>query len=146
MIREGVAADLPAITDVRTAVRENHLSVEQMADLGITPQSVAARMASGDLGCWVVEEEGCIVGFSMADRIEGEVFALFVHPLHERKGYGSALLDACEVWLRQQGHEFARLNTDAGTRAFSFYERKCWRPDGRKAGLPGDEQLTKRLR
>jgi len=55
MIRAGTAADLPGVVTVRTAVRENHLPVEQMAVIGITRQSIAARMA-------------------------GDTFALFVHP------------------------------------------------------------------
>ncbi len=145
MIRAGVVADLPAITAVRTAVRENHLSVEQMAELGITPQTVAARMNTGDLGCWVVEEQGSVVAFSMADRLQGEIFALFVHPLHENKGYGSALLSACEGWLRQQGHHVARLNPDAASRACTFYRRRGWLPTGNATG-PVDIQLIKRLR
>ena len=146
MIRTGTEADLPAITAVRTSVHENHLSVEQMAAVGITHQSLAARMAGGDLGCWVAEAEGHIVGFAMADRVEGEIFALFIHPGQEGKGHGSALLAQCEDWLRQQGHAIARLNTEQGTRAFTFYSRKGWRPTGEKSGLfAEDDMMEKRL-
>jgi len=146
VFRAGTEADLPAITAVRTAVRENHLSVEQMAEVGITHQSLAARMAGGDLGCWVAEAAGNIVGFAMADRLKGEIFALFIHPDHEGKGHGSTLLAQCEDWLKRHGHAIARLNTEQGTRAFTFYSRKGWRPTGEKSGLfAEDDMMEKRL-
>jgi GNAT superfamily N-acetyltransferase len=146
MIRAGVAADLPAITSVRTAVHENHLSVAQMAAIGITHETIAASMAAGDLGCWVAEHEGVVIGFSMADRKEGQVFALFVDPAHEGKGHGSALLTVSEEWLRQSGHRVARLTTDAETRAFHFYQRRGWTVTGRTAGhFAEDEVLEKSL-
>src|SRR5437773_9771324 len=46
MIRKARPEDLPAITQVRISVTENHLSVEQMAERGITPESVIAEMAA----------------------------------------------------------------------------------------------------
>lgn len=55
MIREGRASDMPGITHVRTAVRENHLSNEQMAERGITQEGVAAEIEAGHLGCWIAE-------------------------------------------------------------------------------------------
>ena len=66
MIREGAIADLPEITRIRTSVAENHLSVEQMAEIGITHDSIAAEMAAGDLGCWVAVDGAAITGFAMA--------------------------------------------------------------------------------
>lgn len=56
MIRRARIEDLPAITQVRTSVRKNHLSVEQMAARGITEATVAAAMVSGELVAWVNEE------------------------------------------------------------------------------------------
>ncbi len=41
MIRAGRIADLPEITRIRTAVTENHLSVDQMAERGITHDQIA---------------------------------------------------------------------------------------------------------
>jgi hypothetical protein len=66
MIRTSTSYDLPQITIVRTSVRENHLSVAQLAERGITEQSIAVEMVSGDLGCWVAEAQGTVVGFSKA--------------------------------------------------------------------------------
>ena len=58
MIREAQPEDLPAMTHVRTSVRENHLSVEGMAALGITPETTTAGMIAGHYGSWVAEHDG----------------------------------------------------------------------------------------
>lgn len=146
MIRIGVVADLPEITRIRTAVTENHLSIEQMAEMGITHDSVAAEMQAGDLACWVANENDVITGFSMADRRDGSVFGLFMDPAHEKKGHGSALLATCEDWLRQQGHSRARLTTERSSRAYHFYLRRGWQEESGTAGYSiGDATLVKRL-
>ena len=130
MIRRGQIADLPEITRIRTSVTENHLSIEQMAEIGITHDSIAADMDAGHLACWVAMEGSAIVGFSLADRRDGSVFGLFMDAAHELKGHGSALLDACETWLRQQGHAEARLTTGRDTKALAFYLRRGWTEAG----------------
>ena len=146
MIRQGQIADLPAITRIRTSVTENHLSIEQMAEIGITHDSVAAEMAEGSLACWVALEEGEVVGFSLADRRDGSVFGLFMDAAHEGKGHGSALLAACEAWLRQQGHAKARLTTGRDTRALGFYLRRGWQETTETGGhFAEDAVLAKQL-
>lgn len=146
MIRPGQIADLPALTRIRTSVTENHLSAEQMAEIGITHDSLAADLRDGHLGCWVAVDGDTIVGFSMADRRDGSVFALFVDETHEGKGHGCALLAACERWLRQEGHREARLSTDRNARAFAFYLRRGWRDMGLTSGhFAEDPVLVKSL-
>ena len=44
VIRVATPDDIESIFDIRTAVVQNHLSREQMAELGITPQVVADSM------------------------------------------------------------------------------------------------------
>ncbi len=146
MIRPGRIEDLPAITRIRTTVAENHLSVAEMAELGITHGSIAADMNAGHLVCWVALEDDAIAGFSMADRRDGNVFALFMEAAHEGKGHGSALLAACEDWLKQNGHAEARLTTERNSRAFAFYLRRGWRETGEVAGqFAEDAVLAKTL-
>ena len=89
MFRIAAAADVPAIARVRTSVRENLLTIEQLAERGITNESVAASFAVDHRG-WVA-----IVGFSIADRATRSIFALFVLPGHEGRGIGGLEL----VWL-----------------------------------------------
>ena len=147
MIRPGEIADLPAITRIRTSVAENHLSTEQMAEIGITHDSIAAELRDGHLACWVAMEGDAIAGFSMADRRDGSIFALFMDAAQEGKGHGSALLAACEHWLARQGHAEARLTTGRDTRAFAFYRRRGWTETGETAGhFAEDAVLVKALR
>jgi GNAT superfamily N-acetyltransferase len=145
VIRPGTADDLPQITIVRTSVRENHLSVEQMAAAGITPQSIAEQMRSGELKCWVAEQDDVIVGFSMADRDTANIFALFILPAFEGRGLGSMLLAACENWLRELGHTHAILNTEPGTRAIEFYRRKEWIETGTVSTLFAQDMMMRKM-
>jgi GNAT superfamily N-acetyltransferase len=144
MIRPGRASDMADITHVRTSVAENHLSVAQMAELGITPESIIAEMESGDLGCWVAEDVGRVIAFSMADRRDASIFALFVLPDHEGRGHGTRLLDACERWLRAQGHRSASLTTGRGTKAHDFYLRRGWQVTGEIAGHFAEDDVFRK--
>ena len=123
--REATAADMPAISDVRQSVIENPLSIEQLAARGITNESVAASFLEDSKG-WVAETHGRIVGFSIADRKEQSVFALFVLPEYEQRGIGSRLFDLALQWLWDNGAEHLWLTTSAGTKAAAFYERRGW--------------------
>ncbi len=118
--------DMSAVTLVRTSGKENHLSIEGMAERGITPQKIIADMACGKLGAWVAEEAGEIVAFSIADRSDGQLFALFTKPGHERRGYGTALLAEAEAWLKSCGCDEACLSTERESTAYR-YVRRGWR-------------------
>jgi GNAT superfamily N-acetyltransferase len=144
VIRLGTIDDLPQIVIVRTSVRENHLSVEQMARVGITPQGIAEQMTSGELKCWVAEQDGLVVGFSLAERDTANIFGLFVLPDFEVRGFGSLLLAACENWLRELGHTHAILNTEPGTRAFEFYRRKGWVETGMMSALFAEDMMMRK--
>lgn len=144
MIRAARAEDLPAMTAIRISVKENHMSVEQMAERGITPEATLAEMAAGDLGAWVAEDKDGIVAFAMADRRDASLFALFTQPGCEGRGHGSALLAAAEAWLSQLGHREAWLTTATGSRAADFYTLKGWRATDE--GDPGDTFFRKRLK
>lgn len=144
MIRHGQPADMDRIMHIRTGVAENHLSVEQMAEIGITEQSIIDEMAAGDLACWVAEENGVVTGFSMADRRDASIFALFMEAAHEGKGHGSALLAACESWLKAEGHAEASLTTGRDTRAFAFYLRRGWHETGEVAGHFAEDAVLRK--
>ena len=124
-IREAAEEDIPAIFDVRTCVRENHISVEQMAAMGITTQTVCQALREEPC-MWVAERDAHIVGFSMADAANACVFALFVRPDWEGHGIGSLLMDRAEAFLFER-HTSIWLGTDPSTRAAGFYERRGWK-------------------
>jgi GNAT superfamily N-acetyltransferase len=127
MIRPITAADMAEITRLRTSVKENHLSVEQMAERGITPAGIMAELDAGDLGGWLDEQEGEILGFSMADNRDGQIFALFTKPGCEGRGVGTRLLDKATQWLAERGHDEAWLSTDVNSTAARFYANRGWR-------------------
>lgn len=115
---------------VRMAVRENRLSRPD----SITAADYAAAIDDWG-GGWVIDQGGedsaaGIVAFAFADRRDGNIWALFVDPAHERRGHGRALHDAMLAWLWQQGLRRAWLSTGPGTRAQAFYERAGWRFTG----------------
>ncbi len=91
-IRIAKPEDVPELFEIRTSVRENLLTVEEMATLGITHAALTAMIVSGTARAWCVESDGQIVGFSMAEQNEREIFALFVLPEYEGRGFGSAFL------------------------------------------------------
>jgi GNAT superfamily N-acetyltransferase len=127
-IRPATPADIPALFDVRTSVRENHLDLAQLAERGVTPQSLAEMLEQHDARTWVCEGGGRIVAFSMADARTGTVFALFVRPEAEGRGYGRRLLRAAEEWLFAAGWETIWLQTgmEPHLRAHAFYRAAGW--------------------
>jgi GNAT superfamily N-acetyltransferase len=129
VLREATVADVPAMFDVRTAVRENAMSWEQLADVGITPASVAASLMT-HRKAWVAERGEAIVGFAMADESDGSIFALFVRPADEGCGIGTRLLELAVQWLWQRGKTVVTLTTGPGTRAAAFYARRGWTDAG----------------
>jgi GNAT superfamily N-acetyltransferase len=138
MLREADAADMPGISSVRLAVRENASTPERLASRGITNESVAASLLTHRKG-WVAEHGGEIVAFSMADRADASIFALFVLPDYKGNGLGSRLLDLALGWLWQQGADRIWLATGPGTRAERFYLQRGWVEIGKEAG--GDVRL-----
>jgi GNAT superfamily N-acetyltransferase len=122
--RPAVAADIPGIQRVRASVRENRL-----VSTVITDDDVRMMIERDGRG-WVVEANGEVVGFSVGNATNGNLWALFVHPEHERRGYGRALHDAAVSWLTSRGIERLWLTTAPRTRAQRFYETAGWRLAG----------------
>jgi ribosomal protein S18 acetylase RimI-like enzyme len=123
-IRPAFVSDVPDIFHVRTSVRENHLSLEQLAQMGITKEAVAGMIASSPCA-WVAIVDDLLVGFSMIDMDEASLFAAFVLPTHEGRGLGRKLVLAAEEKLFER-HEEIWLETGRNTRALGFYRRLGW--------------------
>ena len=68
--REIRPADVPALFELRPRTRENVMTVEELARLGITVQSVTESLSISHKG-WLCEEDGEVVGFSIADGATG---------------------------------------------------------------------------
>ena len=109
---------------VRMSVRENRLISRRLSERDY----IVAIEATGR--GWVVEDEGNIVAFAVGDASNGSIWALFVEPGHERKGYGRQLHDIMVAWLWEQGHDRLWLSTEPGTRAEHFYLAAGWHRAG----------------
>lgn len=68
-IRLANQADISAMFDIRTRVQENHLSHDQLAQMGITPEAISQAILSAPCA-WIAEVNGAAVGFSMADVVD----------------------------------------------------------------------------
>lgn len=120
MLRPAVAADIPSIQRVRHSVRENRL-----VSTVITDDDVREAIEQTGRG-WVIESAGQVVAFAVGNAKTGNIWALFVHPDHERRGYGRRLHDTTLGWLCSQGLDRLSLTTEPGTRAQKFYEAAGW--------------------
>jgi GNAT superfamily N-acetyltransferase len=104
---------------VRLAVRENRLAS------AITEHDYAVAIEKTGRG-WVVEADDTVVAFAVGNAVTGNIWALFVEPLHEGNGHGRALHDTMVGWLFSRGLGRLWLGTQPNTRAQRFYEAAGW--------------------
>lgn len=132
LIRVATRKDVDSLFEIRTSVEQNHLSREQMAALGITPQVLGQAIEDSEC-VWIAEVEGQPLAFVMIDRETGELFAMFVRPGHENRGLGRRLMGVAEAALFEQ-HERIFLITDGrqDIRANGFYQRLGWELAGQE--------------
>ena len=130
-IRVASLKDIETFFEIRTSVKENYQSREEIAQLGITPESVA-QMLKTDCRAWLAEKNGQGVGFSFANATEKTILGLFVHPNFEKQGVGRSLIQAAENWLWSQNITEISLLTENNPqlRAYGFYLHQGWTPIG----------------
>ena len=119
--RQAVSSDIPQIQIVRNAVKENTLSNPALVT-DADCEDFINRRGRG----WVCLIDKKVVGFSIVDLIGQNVWALFVHPEHERKGIGRGLHDLMMDWYFNQTDKPIWLGTAPNTRAEEFYRRTGW--------------------
>ncbi len=125
-IRKAIAADIPALFEIRTAVTENAMTEAELAASGITPER-SAELLRTEGRCWVAEAGKRIVGFCIANVKSRSIWALFILPAYEGRGIGRRLTETAVDWLWQNGAEEIWLETETNTRAEGFYEHLGWR-------------------
>ncbi len=128
IVREAHRQDIPGIFHVRLSVRENLLSEEQLRQ-HVSPEALAVLLES-QCKSWVAEEDGQVIGLSIADSKIPSIWGLFVLPRHEGRGLGRQLLDAAVAWLWEQGADRIWLTTAPDTRAAGFYRHLGWNVAG----------------
>ncbi|MGK4567660.1 GNAT family N-acetyltransferase [Flavobacterium sp. 3HN19-14] len=129
IFREATIDDIRQIQIVRNSVTENPLSNPDL----VTDKDCEIFMFERGRG-WVCEIDKTIVGFAIADLVDSNIWALFLHPDFEKKGIGRKLHDMMLDWYFSK-QDYVWLGTAPGTRAEIFYEKSGWR----KAGMYGKE-------
>jgi GNAT superfamily N-acetyltransferase len=115
---------------VRMSVQENRLT-----SVALSEHDYVVAIEETGRG-WVVELQGDIVAFAVGNAERGSIWALFVEPGNEGRGYGRQLHDIMVAWLWEHGHQQLWLTTEPGTRAERFYREAGWE---RVAEAPGGE-------
>jgi GNAT superfamily N-acetyltransferase len=133
VLRQARRSDIAGMHKVRMSVQENRLVSTTLSE----NDYIEAIETTGR--GWVVESQGTIVAFAVGDASNGSIWALFVEPGHEGRGFGRQLHDCMVAWLWQQGLERLWLTTDPGTRAHGFYEAAGWKHAG--SGAHGEVRL-----
>ena len=125
IFREAKTTDIPAIQIVRHTVKENILSDPAL----VTDKDCEEFLTQRGKG-WVCEVDEEVVGFSIVDLKEHNIWALFLRPEFEGKGIGKELHRLMMDWYFDQTHELVWLGTAPNTRAAEFYTRQGWKKAG----------------
>ncbi len=125
IFREAQTNDIKQIQVVRNAVKENVLSNPGL----ITDKDCVEYLTLRGKG-WVCEVDGTIVGFAIADLIDNNIWALFVHPDYEGKGIGKTLHHIMLNWYFKQHKDNVWLSTGTDTKAEKFYRKYGWKETG----------------
>lgn len=125
MIREATVADIKQIQEVRHSVKENVLSDPAL----VTDKDCEEFLTQRGKG-WVVEVDHQIAGFAIADLKGNNIWALFMDPRFEKKGFGKKLHDTMLGWYFSQTKNKVWLSTSPDTRAEIFYRKSGWRETG----------------
>ncbi len=136
-VRIAGASDVPALFAIRLSVAENAMTLNELADAGVTPQSVEDALKA-NARAWLAETGSEPAAFAMADNDDGCIFAMFVKPGFEGRGFGRALMAEAEHYL-SRNHPLLWLHTgaDMRLRAHGFYRRLGWR----MVGPAGSDEL-----
>jgi len=124
-IRVAEIKDISQIQLVRNLVKENRLS-----DPALVPDSDVQDYITSRGRGWVCEINGQIVGFAIADLLDNNIWALFIHPGFEKLGIGKRLHDEMMSWYFSQTDKTVWLGTSPKTRAEIFYRKAGWKEVG----------------
>ncbi|WP_172283192.1 GNAT family N-acetyltransferase [Chryseobacterium sp. LAM-KRS1] len=125
IIREAKSEDIFQIQIVRNAVKENRLSNPDLVTDKDCKEFLFERGKD-----WVCEINDQVVGFSIVDLKENNIWALFVHPNFEGLGIGQKLHHIMLDWYFQQTKKSVWLGTAFDTRAEKFYRKIGWNETG----------------
>ena len=128
--RQAIPEDIPQIQIVRNSVKENQLSNPNLIPDELVEEFITKRGKG-----FVCEIDDKIVGFSIVDFVENNVWALFLLPDFEGKRIGKKLHQLMLDEYFSKTKETIWLSTEANSRAEIFYKKQGWK----NAGLHGNE-------
>lgn len=128
--RQATTEDIPQIQIVRNSVKENQLSNPNLIPDNLVEEFITKRGKG-----FVCEKDDKIVGFSIVDFVENNVWALFILPNFEGKGIGKKLHQLMLDEYFSKTKETIWLSTEANSRAETFYKKQGWK----NAGFLGNE-------
>ena len=137
IIREAIVGDIQQIQVIRNLVTENTLSNPNL----VTDEDCKEFMFERGKG-WVAEINSSIVGFAIADLMENNIWALFMHPDFEKKGIGKQLHNSMLDWYFNQTKNIVWLGTEPNTRAEQFYKKNGWTEIGKNGSKEIKLQMT----
>jgi len=117
---------------VRNSVTENILSNPDLVSDKDYEEFIFERGKG-----WVCEIDSQIVGFSIVDLRENNVWALFLKPGFEKQGIGRQLHDIMVDWYFTQTRDTIWLGTTPKTRAELFYRKAGWK----EIGMHGKDEI-----
>lgn len=117
--------DIPQLSDIRLSVKENVLSNPAL----VTEKDYIDYLTVRGKG-WVCEINGTIVGFSIGDLQDNNVWALFIQPGYEGKGIGRELMRLLLQWYFANTNKPIWLSTAPDSRAEKFYRKYGWQETG----------------
>ena len=128
--REIKPIDVKELISLRSKTREHSISVEELRNMGITKESVIAKIQSNYKG-WLCECDNRIVGFTMGNKDTGEVWVIAILPEYEGKGIGQKLMALIKEWLFQFNDTlWLTTDDDSQFRAYKFYWKNGWTKTG----------------
>lgn len=128
--RKATIEDIPQIQIVRNSVKENQLSNPNLIPDELVEEFITKRGKG-----FVCEIDNKIIGFSIVDFVENNVWALFILPEFEGKGNGKKLHQLMLDKYFSQTKETIWLSTEVNSRAETFYKKQGWK----NAGFHGEE-------
>ena len=128
--RQATTEDIPQIQIVRNSVKENQLSNPNLIPDDLVEEFITKRGKG-----FACEIDKKIVGFSIVDFVENNVWALFLLPEFEGKGIGKKLHQLMLDEYFSKTKETIWLSTEANSRAETFYKKQGWK----NAGFLGNE-------
>ena len=132
IFREAKIEDIKQIQLVRNSVKENILSNPDL----VTDKDCEEFIITRGKG-WVCEVDHLVVGFSIVDLKENNIWALFLKPEFEKKGIGKKLHQLMLDWYFKNTKTNVWLGTEPGTRAELFYKKAGWE----EIGMHGDDEI-----